>query len=47
MKTVVVSDDNVVYVSALVAKALGPLLELIVSGMTPGASMREKVETGL
>ena len=47
MKTVVVSDDNVVYVSALVAKALGPLLASIVSGMKPGVSIREQTEAGL
>jgi hypothetical protein len=47
VKTVVVSDDNVVYVATIVAKALGPLLEQMVSGMKPGASMRGQIVSGL
>ncbi len=47
MKIVVVSDDNVVYVSTNVAQALGLMLESIVSGMKPGASIRGPIEAGL
>ncbi len=47
MKTVVVSDDNVVYVSTNVAQALGPMLESIVSSMKPGSVVRRPFQAGL
>ena len=47
VKSVVVSDDLIVYVSTDIVKALGPMLESIVTRMQPGAAVSGSVQAGI